>query len=168
MPDELSAAEYKKSGRKFTLGFVGLFLFVFTTIVSWKAFQLYVGQQAVERLAQKMAQEEQEIIEKRKADIFGGKTPQETLNLYIKAVEKGDYELASKYLVIEKQENEIQQLNALKEKNNLVSFIALMKQASMDGDIESNEARMKSKTETSYYFINFYKYPNGIWKIVEI
>lgn len=35
--------------------------------------------------------------EKQKQDIYGGKTPQETISLFIEALEKDDLELASKY-----------------------------------------------------------------------
>src|SRR3989344_9343686 len=36
-----------------------------------------------------------------KADTFGGKTPQETLNMFIDALKKGDVELAAKYFELE-------------------------------------------------------------------
>ena len=38
-----------------------------------------------------------------KADTYGGATPEETLKLFIDALEKKDYELASKYFVAEEQ-----------------------------------------------------------------
>jgi hypothetical protein len=38
-----------------------------------------------------------------KADTYGGETPEETLELFIEALEAGDYELASRYFVPEKQ-----------------------------------------------------------------
>jgi hypothetical protein len=34
-------------------------------------------------------------------DTYGGKTPQETLNMFIEALEKGDIELASKYFAMD-------------------------------------------------------------------
>jgi hypothetical protein len=36
-------------------------------------------------------------------DTYGGATPEETLQLFIDALKKGDVELASKYFVVEKQ-----------------------------------------------------------------
>lgn len=48
-------------------------------------------------------------------DKYGGKTPEETFDMFIAALEKGDVELASKYFVIEKQESWKQSLAALKE-----------------------------------------------------
>ncbi len=35
-----------------------------------------------------------------KADTYGGKTPEETLGMFIDALKKGDVELASKYFVL--------------------------------------------------------------------
>lgn len=37
-------------------------------------------------------------------DKIGGNTPEETVDLFIEALKKGDYELASKYFVIDEQE----------------------------------------------------------------
>lgn len=42
--------------------------------------------------------------QKYKADTYGGKTPQETYALFLEALEKKDIELASKYFVLDKQE----------------------------------------------------------------
>ncbi len=47
-------------------------------------------------------------------DKYGGKTPEETFDMFIAALEKGDIELASKYFVIEKQESWKQSLIAIK------------------------------------------------------
>ena len=38
-------------------------------------------------------------------DKYGGKTPEETFDMFIAALEEGDVELASKYFVIKKQES---------------------------------------------------------------
>lgn len=42
--------------------------------------------------------------QKYKADTYGGKTPQETYALFLEALEKKDIELASKYFVLDRQE----------------------------------------------------------------
>jgi hypothetical protein len=47
-------------------------------------------------------------------DKYGGKTPEETFDMFIAALEKGDVELASKYFVIEKQESWRQSLATIK------------------------------------------------------
>ncbi|MHB1086516.1 MAG: hypothetical protein ACYCZ0_02085 [Minisyncoccota bacterium] len=57
-------------------------------------------------------QQEQEALEAAyRKDTYGGSTPEETLELFIEALEAKDYELAVKYFVIEKQEEEKGNLN---------------------------------------------------------
>lgn len=65
----------------------------------------------MERTAEMWRKAEQELHQMQLADTYGGKTPQETLRMYIEAVEKGDYELASKYFVIENQKSELGSFN---------------------------------------------------------
>ncbi|MEK7560005.1 MAG: hypothetical protein AAB522_01760, partial [Patescibacteria group bacterium] len=56
-------------------------------------------------------------------DTYGGKTPEETLQLFIDALKKGDIELASKYFVIEKQEDRKESLEKVKSRNQLDSMV---------------------------------------------
>ena len=67
--------------------------------------------------------EENRLEALRKADVYGGKTPEETLNMYIEALKKGDIELASKYVVVEKQEETFERLNRLIQKGELENSI---------------------------------------------
>lgn len=54
------------------------------------------------------------------ADKDGGKTPEETLDLFISALKSGDIEKASKYYVLDKQEEELARLNkTLKQDSSL-------------------------------------------------
>jgi len=46
-----------------------------------------------------------------RADTYGGATPEETLRLFIEALEKRDYELAAKYSVPEKQEEDLKKMS---------------------------------------------------------
>jgi len=103
------------------------------------------------------------------ADTYGGVTPQETLQMFIDAVEAGNYELASRYMSVSNQEAEKTSLLELENKGNLRSFLSLLENAQSDGEITEDSFRMKSKTELGpYYFIRFIKYPQGLWKINEI
>ncbi len=47
-------------------------------------------------------------------DKYGGKTPEETFDMFIAALEKGDIELASKYFILKKQESWKQSLTTIK------------------------------------------------------
>ena len=66
----------------------------------------------VDKLAQALRDIEKKDYEMAMADTFGGQTPQETLEMFIKAVEAGDYELASKYFIIPKQTDELESLKS--------------------------------------------------------
>lgn len=52
-----------------------------------------------------IAKHDAELEAAYKADTYGGATPEETLKLFIEALEKKDYELASKYFVVERQQS---------------------------------------------------------------
>ncbi len=83
-----------------------------TTIPSWlrdgdmeKAYEAYIKSQT--------------------PDEYGGKTPQETLDLFVAALRKGDVELASKYFVPDdkgSREKWVSYLNSVKEKNLLTTM----------------------------------------------
>ena len=49
---------------------------------------------------------ERRYVETMTADTYGGKTPQETLDLFVAALKKGDLDLASKYFILETHEND--------------------------------------------------------------
>jgi len=116
-------------------------------------------------MAEAFQKAEQELYQKMMADTYGGKTPQETLELFIAAVEKGDYELASKYFVKSKQEEELRALQAA-EKADIDNVIKLMKETENDSGSYSADRKtfiVRKPILTEYTF-----YPSGIWKIVEI
>ncbi len=97
---------------------VGIFcVVIFLLLAGWNYYSQWKGEKQVEKLANALKQMEQEIYDKKAADTIGGKTPQETLDMYIKAIEAEDYELASKYLIIEKQQEELKILQTSKKEN---------------------------------------------------
>jgi len=119
----------------------------------------------VRRMAEAINQAVQDDYNAKMADTYGGKTPQETLQLYIAAVEKGDYELASKYFVIEGQKGELESLES-SPSENIKNVLVLLKQ-----DLASQGGY--SNTGNSYgirdpLYVGFQLYPNGTWKIEEI
>ncbi len=149
----------------FALGLIGLVVLVVGGYVGYQLYQLDQGRKAVGALAQRMNREAEEFARREMADTYGGKTPQETLQMYIDAVEKGDYELASKYFVIGKQEGELTSLqNAPRE--NISSSLNLLKQAiRSDG---SYSARKDGYAIREPILVDFILYPSGVWKIEEI
>ena len=76
-------------------------------------------------------------------DKYGGKTPEETFDMFIAALEKGDVELASKYFVLEKQESWKQSLTAIKSQPDIYNeMLTEMKfaRANSRKDVGTNSA----------------------------
>lgn len=104
-------------------------------------------------------------------DTYGGKTPKETLEMFISAVEKEDFDLASKYFVLSKQEEWKKKLENGKEKNNLEWFLTELKRNNSTLDYIDPTSQMgnrKMYTIGEKMLMTFIKYPQGIWKIQEI
>lgn len=59
----------------------------------------------------------EEYLKPYKEDFVGGETPEQTIDLFIEALKKGDYELASKYFVVERQEEWKKNLKDAKKEN---------------------------------------------------
>lgn len=167
-----SAAIPKRRYWKFVLGFFGVIagVFILYTIGLWaiKAYEQWRGEKAVQKLAEELKRMEEEDYRRAMADTYGGKTPQETLRLYIEAVEKGDYELASKYFIGDYQERELESSRKMSS-DEIQKYIAVLKNAITKLDTDG-------KYDIDKKYFSLYKpilirerlYPNGIWKIIEI
>ena len=87
---------------------------------SVEEFELITDEGEMSRFVMNHSQEEldeyyRKADELKAQDTFGGKTPEETLELYIDALKEGDMELASKYFRLEDQEGELGELSELDE-----------------------------------------------------
>ena len=134
-------------------------LYVAAHYPQWRA------EQQVRRTADELKRIEEDDYQRAMADTYGGKTPQETLALFIEAVEGGDYELASKYFIGEKRERE---LNALmrSEKENIFAVTELLKKIGEgDGNYTFDD---EEYVVNEPIYVRFKLYPNGVWKIIEI
>lgn len=158
----------KEAGRRYKKTTIaGVAIVVLSLVfIGWGTYKQWQMRRGVEKFAQILKQLEQEDYQRAMADTYGGKTPQETLQMYITAVEKGDFELASKYFIGEKQEKELTRLQEAGQKNNidfLLNYLIQAKEAqgyfSTAGDLYAIEKPI---------FIEFRLYPNSIWKIMEI
>ncbi len=155
--------------RKFLLGFFGILIGVFIIyvvgfwLVQW--YSLWQGQRRVNELAQQMERSARESHERAMQDAYGGKTPQETLQMYIDAVERGDYELASKYFIEEEREGEINKFKKSTQEQIKRYIFSLKTAQSSEGSFSEDKS---GYAITRPILIDFKKYPNGIWKIVEI
>ncbi len=101
-----------------------------------------------------------------RSDTYGGKTPEETLQLLISAFEKGDVELASKYFILDKQEEALRNLKS-KDPVEVVKILKQFQPSRRDtGSKDSVEYIVPGEQGLPEYamLISRNKYTN-IWKI---
>ena len=106
------------------------------------------------------------------ADTYGGKTPQETLDLFVAALEKGDIELASKYFFLkengERDEKWKEALIKTKAERGFDATIDLFKRAKPDVSLWEGDFRFKIFGESgeteAMINLELNKYSN-VWKI---
>jgi len=87
---------------KFSIALVAIILVVFFGLEIWSSYFSQAGRQSRELQAnyQKYLNVQNKYESAMKADTYGGKTPEETLGMFIDALKKGDVELASKYFAL--------------------------------------------------------------------
>lgn len=113
-----------------------------------------------------------------KADTWGGKTPQETLDLFIDALRKGDVELASKYFAIEDNVNDpnyltkkgwLDYLLEVERRGNLQAMADDIKKNAIptkNGDGESTGFKLLNQDGTVGVLIEMgFNSRSGVWKI---
>ncbi|MDP3725331.1 MAG: hypothetical protein Q8R20_02595 [Nanoarchaeota archaeon] len=156
---------FMKGYKKYVLGFLGIFFLVLMVLFAAPKISWWYGGWKDAQFQKKVEQVRKEDYDRAMSDTYGGKTPQETLKMYIEAVEKGDYELASRYFVEKEREKELARFEkSLKE--NLDNMIATLKRISFSSGSFSESKDVYIAHDP--VFVKFILYPNGIWKIVEI
>lgn len=78
--------------------------------------------------AQMFKYQSDRLEEQYKNDTYGGDTPEETLRLFVEAIEKKDYELAAKYYLPEIQNDALDDIGAATESGGMARFVAAYKQ----------------------------------------
>lgn len=157
--------EKKSSFWKFAVVFVVLIVLALGAVVAARFYEKWQGEQAVQKFAEAMKKAEEDAYRAATADTYGGKTPQETLRMYIDAVEKGDYVLASKYFMGDYQEKELKSLQN-SPKGNIDNVVGLLKQSIKSPG--SYSANSDEYVIDRPLMVDFRLYPNGVWKIIEI
>ena len=152
--------------RKMIFIFLAIVLLVMASVIAWEIYK----EKQLPRKAAELQREIDQIREQERqrlmADTYGGKTPQETLRMYIEAVEKGNYELASRYFIEENRSKEIINLKLTEQKDNISFFVQQLKDAGKENGSYSNDRDGFAIRKP--ILIDFLLYPNGIWKIIEI
>ena len=88
---------------KFVIGFLAIVLLAAGGFFVWNKYfspQAKLARQTQENY-QKYLDWQAKYEKAMREDTYGGKTPEETLNMFIDALKKGDIELASKYFMLD-------------------------------------------------------------------
>ncbi|MDP3769893.1 MAG: hypothetical protein U1A23_00915 [Candidatus Sungbacteria bacterium] len=120
-----------KHAIKFSLGALGLVIVGFGVLFILRYLNLENRQM---REAERIVEE---IKEQYLSDTYGGNTPEETLQLFIDALKKGDTDLAAKYFVLDKQEEWKKDLVQIKDKgllNEMVKDLEREKEKKVSGN----------------------------------
>ena len=114
-----------------------------------------------------------ELERQYREDTYGGKTPEETLQLFIDALKSGDIELASKYFVVEER-GKIRKLleDEFKVDDNFDHVVAgLQKLKKTTGNYDSDERAFFIIVGEDNIVANqvlLVKNTNSVWKIMDM
>lgn len=150
---------------KFALWFVGVIVVAGIGLWALGGYQWSKNIEAFEEWVESTKRAAEEFEAQKAADTYGGATPQETLRMYIEAVEKGDYKLASRYFVLGKQEEEFRSLTSSPPENVLNVNNLLKESLVSTGSFSADKKRFGIREPL---YIEFVLYTSGVWKIVEI
>lgn len=91
-----------------TLGIIlAILIFLFFLGLYADDVRNYFELKSQERYMAEIKEFQAQLLEMQKADTYGGKTPEETLDLYITALKAGDIDLASKYYEVSVKEGDL-------------------------------------------------------------
>lgn len=163
--DKQVAPEKPKGGKKMKIAFVAILFLVLGALLGNNFYGWWQRVGVWKLYDDELKRAAAELKVKEMADTYGGETPYETLNLYIEAVKKGDYALASKYFIFKYQERELHSYDGTS-KVDIDKYLGLLEGASKTTGGYSTDKN--GFTIDKPILVNFVKYPNGIWKIIEI
>lgn len=165
-------------------------LAIIATIVGWMLLNMSpIINNIKERLfATNIEKEAKRLEELYKNDVYGGKTPEETFDLFINALKKEDINLASRYFIIQKQESWFKTFEEYKNSNIIADFVIELENSKntweksitknpnvvnfygstlveKDTKVNFNGQELTVPADTYTNITRFEKYPSGIWKI---
>lgn len=151
---------------KIALIVFGAIIFVWVGYAGAVKYKDWRWRQGVEKEAAKFENTLKEREKLIAADTYGGKTPQETLQMFIAAAEAGDYELASKYFVVEKQMKWKENLSTVENVEFLIKDLdKINERLIQNADFSEKD---NDFVVLDPILVKFIKYPSNVWKIDEI
>ena len=145
--------------------FRSLMVLLFVLSVGWLGLW-FLGKQGAEI----KVKNPNSVIEADKFFDFGGKTPQETLKLFISALEKNDLILAVKYFIPENRGTESEDLTKLYEIHLLGDLIKDLKSVKSRKGPDDGRYRFEVLDETGQTAaeLELIKNKKGFWKIISL
>lgn len=129
---------------------IGIVIAVLLGVFYWVEVREFQERQDIgedrEAFYEHMEQKREGLVKAYKNDTVGGETPQETWDMFIGALEAGDTEQASKYFVVEKQEEMKKQFDAGRENGAIDEFLESYVPRIKEGDYFEND-------KTKYRFV---------------
>jgi len=112
----------------------------------------------------------QEVEKLYRQDKDGGKTPEETMSLFLDALRRGDTDQASKYFILDKQDQWREDLAKIKADGYLDEMVEDVSRATLaeKGEIETTyymKSFDESGKELSTPIILNFNQKSGVWKI---
>ena len=121
---------------------LALFVGITALGIYWPNIQEYRYKLEAERFKKEVDAEKKRIADLEKADTFGGKTPEETFDMFLDALKKNDADLAAKYYDVRVQEDALNNLKKeLSEKGNLGMSLAYFE------DVRKGEKKCNEKAD---------------------
>ena len=156
-----------KNFLKFAWGFGALLIL---GLAIFYGIQYYQYRQNPQFQAQKQFEELERLYQE---DTYGGFTHEETLQLFIEALKTGDVELASKYFIIEDQQEELEKLQKIKDRELLDKFLVDInklgnKYSLVEGDDDRFIFEAFNERGELILQADVGKGPNGRWKIIDL
>lgn len=158
----------KKHFWKFAGGFIAI---IAAALVILYASNYFFSKEA--RDTRKAQEYLEDLKQQYENDTYGGKTPEETLQLFISALEKGDIDLASKYFVLDKQEEWRGKLTEITNKNLLDEMVSDLnkdktKYPLVEGKDDIFIFEIFNNNNQLAIQISLMRIQNGIWKIDDL
>ncbi|TSC89618.1 MAG: hypothetical protein G01um10143_108 [Parcubacteria group bacterium Gr01-1014_3] len=142
----------KNSYQKFLGIFLGVMLVIGGGYWLWDGYlsSAAKARRFVENQVEQIEKAEKAYIAAMTADTYGGKTPKETLDLFVAALKKGDIDLASKYFLLDEN------LSREKWVSHLVSVkeAGLLNKMASDITLLAKEVRGSDPKEAAFEILN--------------
>lgn len=133
-------------------------------IVFWQ-YRAYLQARTLSELTIALHDAELKTYERQVVGDFGGSVPKDTLSMYIAAVERGDYRVASTYFTRNVRQDELHRFIGV-DIVDVREFTALLKQASASIDSVRPEGKVFQNAVPISFTMR--KAENGVWQFESI